>query len=114
MEYDSHRPSTTAALALQGKAMKTFRAIGVLACDRFGEDGIILGRSLTNLCSATSAAWCRTCSRTCPAGAGGIGCKTSRRRRALRVTGRLPRDAPPRLPAAGGAEHGQRRGPRAP
>lgn len=47
---DTGRPSTAAVLGLHAKARKTFRAIGLLARQGYGEDGIILARSLTNLC----------------------------------------------------------------
>lgn len=47
---DTGRPSTAAVLGLHAKARKTFRAIGLLARQGYGEDRIILARSLINLC----------------------------------------------------------------
>lgn len=44
------RPSTAAVLGLNAKARKTFLAIETVACEGFGEDAMILARSLTNLC----------------------------------------------------------------
>jgi len=46
---DTTRPSTAAVLGLHAKARKSFQAIDVLAREGFGEDAMIVARSLTNL-----------------------------------------------------------------
>ena len=47
---DTARPSTAAVLGLHATARKSFQAIDVLAREGFGEDAMIVARSLTNLC----------------------------------------------------------------
>ena len=46
----SGRVSTAAVLALHTKAKKSFKALNVLAREGYGEDAMVLARSLTNLC----------------------------------------------------------------
>lgn len=47
---DTSRPATAAVLGLYAKAKKSFQAIEQLAAAGFGEDAMIIARSLTNLC----------------------------------------------------------------
>ncbi len=47
---DTARPSTAAVLGLHAKARKSFQAIDVLAREGYGEDAMIVARSLVNLC----------------------------------------------------------------
>src|SRR5215470_14545011 len=47
---DSKRVATLAAVSLYAKARKQAEAIGLLASAGYGEDALILARSLVNLC----------------------------------------------------------------
>jgi hypothetical protein len=50
MALDTARASTAAAMGLHAKARKSFLALELIAREGFGEDAMILARSLTNLC----------------------------------------------------------------
>jgi len=48
--FDSHRYATRTALGLYAKARKNTKALYLLALNGFGEDAMILARSLVNMC----------------------------------------------------------------